>query len=55
MKTFEFGRSFLVIPMLVGQINVKLYRNALFSERNKCVPTLRIGPVLFVWRRWEKQ
>jgi hypothetical protein len=47
-------RSFLIIPLFFGQINVKFYRNALFSERYGHAPTLRVGPILFTWRKWEK-
>ena len=44
--------SFLIIPLWRGQINVKWASNALFSERYGYTPTLRIGPLLFAWRRY---
>lgn len=44
--------SFLIIPFFVGQINVKLKKNTLFSERYGQVPTITIGPLRFTWRKW---
>jgi hypothetical protein len=44
--------SFLIVPLFVGQLNIKWARNSLFSERNGRVPTIRIGPIRLTWRRW---
>lgn len=46
--------SFLIIPCFIGQINVKWKEDALFSERYGKVPTIGVGPLLIVWRRWRK-
>jgi len=43
--------SFLVIPVRpFGQINVKLNRNSMFSERYGLVPTISIFGIRFTWR-----
>ena len=45
--------SFLVIPLRpYGQINVKLNRNSLFSERYSRVPTVSIFGIRFTWRAY---
>jgi hypothetical protein len=44
--------SFLVIPFgRWGQVNVKLARDSLFSERYGKVPTFSVFGVRFTWRR----
>lgn len=44
--------SFLVVPAIVGQVNVKWARNSLFGERNGLVPSITIGPFRLTWRKW---
>lgn len=44
--------SLLVIPLFVGQINVKLARNSLASERYGMVPSVRLLGLRLTWRRW---
>lgn len=36
-----------------GQINAKLARDSLFSERNNYVPTCVLFGVRLTWRRWK--
>lgn len=46
--------SFLYIKTPWGQLNVKLDRNSLPSERFGMVPTKVIGPIRFTWRAKRK-
>lgn len=44
--------SFLVIPIpLFGQINIKLAKDSLFSERHGYVPTFVLCGIRFTWRK----
>lgn len=52
LSLFRSGYFFVRIPLWFGQVNVKHYRHALFSERNRLCPTLRIGKILFTWRTY---
>lgn len=43
--------SFLIIPIpRLGQINLKLAKHSLFSERNGYVPTIVLFGIRFTWR-----
>lgn len=46
--------SFLIIPFFVGQINVKLARESLWSERVGATPSFILFGVRFTWRKWRR-
>lgn len=43
---------FIRIPLFVGQLNIKWRRDAWVSERFGMTPTLWLGPIIIVWRKW---
>jgi hypothetical protein len=44
----------IIIPLFVGQINIKRVENTLFSERYGHVPTFSIFGWRVTWRKWRK-
>lgn len=40
------------IPLVLGQINIKLNRDSLYSERYGKVRTLAFCGLRFTWRKW---